>query len=128
MTLAGSPGENPPLTIRTSPAPTMRMSPSTSKPICVSQLKKEMGRDPLGPKAARLVAKAEVPVSGPCSEHRPEQQEREVADDDEGQGLGEGEPECHQDGAVEEVLHLDAGAGPHAEDVLRLAQRSLIGM
>ena len=42
-------GANPALIISTSPAPTMRMSPSTSKPIWVTQLKKEMGRHPLGP-------------------------------------------------------------------------------
>ena len=49
MTLAGSAGEKPALIISTSPAPTMRMSPSTSKPIWVIQLKKEMGRPPFGP-------------------------------------------------------------------------------
>ena len=48
-TLAGSPGANPALIISTRPAPTMRMRPSTSKPIWVIQLKKEMGREPLGP-------------------------------------------------------------------------------
>ena len=42
--------------------------------------------------------------------------------------LGEGEPERHQDGAVDEVLDLDAGSGPHAEDVPGRAQRSLSGM
>ena len=71
MTLAGSPGLNPPLTISTRPAPTMRMRPSTSKPIWVIQLKKEMGREPLGPNGARLMAKTVVPASGPCSEHSP---------------------------------------------------------
>jgi hypothetical protein len=35
--------------MRTSPAPTMRMSPSTSKPIWVTQLKNEIGREPFGP-------------------------------------------------------------------------------
>ena len=49
----------------------MRMSPSTSNPIWVTQLKKEIGRDPLGPKAARLMAKTAVPASGPCREHSP---------------------------------------------------------
>ena len=33
--------------------------------------------------------------------------------------LGERQPERHQDGAVNEVLDLHAGAGPHAEDVPR---------
>ena len=49
ITLAGSAGEKPALIISTSPAPTMRMSPSTSKPICVIQLKNEMGLPPFGP-------------------------------------------------------------------------------
>ena len=49
ITLAGSPGRYPALSMRTSPAPTMRIRPSTSKPICVSQLKNEIGREPLGP-------------------------------------------------------------------------------
>jgi len=49
ITLAGSPKPKPALVMRTSPAPTMRMSPSTSKPIWVTQLKKEMGRPPFGP-------------------------------------------------------------------------------
>ena len=70
-TLAGSPGRYPALTMRTSPAPTMRMRPSTSKPIWVSQLKTEIGREPLGPKGARLMAKTVVPAFGPCSEHNP---------------------------------------------------------
>ena len=71
MTLAGSPGSKPALTVSTRPAPTMRIRPSTSKPIWVIQLKKEMGRDPLGPKAARLMAKTVVPASGPCKQHSP---------------------------------------------------------
>ena len=49
MTLAGSPGKKPALIIKTSPAPTIRSSPSTSKPIWVIQLKKEIGREPFGP-------------------------------------------------------------------------------
>ena len=71
ITLAGSPGLNPPLTMSTRLAPTMRIRPSTSKPIWVIQLKKEMGLDPLGPNGARLMAKTDVPASGPCSEHSP---------------------------------------------------------
>ena len=35
-------------------------------------------------------------------------------------GLGEREAESHQDGAVDEVLDLDARPGPHAEQVARL--------
>ncbi len=89
MTLAGSPGENPPLTIRTRPAPTIRMSPSTSKPIWVSQLKTEMGRDPLGPNAARLMAKTEVPASGPCSEHSPSSKKERLPMMINESGLGE---------------------------------------
>ena len=76
------------------------------------------------PRAVRAVA---GPVDG---EHRgaglralqaaqPEQEVGEVADDDDAQGLGEGEPEGHEDGAVDEVLDLDARAGPHAADVPR---------
>ena len=49
----------------------MRMRPSTSKPIWVIQLKNEIGRDPFGPKGARLMAKTVVPAFGPCSEHSP---------------------------------------------------------
>ena len=49
----------------------MRIRPSTSKPIWVSQLKTEMGREPLGPNGARLMAKTVVPVSGPWSEQSP---------------------------------------------------------
>ena len=71
MTLAGSAGEKPALIISTSPAPTMRMSPSTSKPIWVIQLKNEMGLPPFGPKAARLMANTVVPLCGPWSEHSP---------------------------------------------------------
>ena len=48
-TLAGVPGSNPALIVRTSRAPTMRMRPSVSNPIWVIQLKKEMTRDPFGP-------------------------------------------------------------------------------
>jgi len=70
-TLAGSPGRNPALIINTMPAPTMRMSPSTSKPIWVIQFKNEIGRDPLGPKGARLIAITVVPALGPCKEHNP---------------------------------------------------------
>ena len=106
----------------------MRIRPSTSKPIWVIQLKKEMGREPLGPKAARLMAKTDVPASGPCSEQSPSSRKDRLPMMMRESGLGEGEPEGHQDGAVNEVLDLDAGAGPHAEDVLGLAHRSLIGM
>ncbi len=42
-------------------------------------------------------------------------------------GLGEGEPEGHQDGAVDEVLDLDARARPHAEQVARLRPPLRIG-
>ena len=70
-TLAGSPGVNPGLDMSTRPAPTMRIRPSTSKPIWVIQLKKVISREPLGPKAARLMLNTVVPVSGPCSEHNP---------------------------------------------------------
>ena len=70
-TLAGSPGRYPALIMRTSAAPTMRIRPSTSKPIWVIQLKNEMGREPLGPKGPRLMAKTVVPVCGPCSEQSP---------------------------------------------------------
>ena len=70
-TLAGSPGRNPALIMRTSPAPTMRMRPSTSNPIWVIQLKKEMGREPLGPNGARLMANTVVPAFGPCREQSP---------------------------------------------------------
>ncbi len=55
----------------TKPTPTMRIRPSTSNPIWVIQLKNEIGREPFGPNAARLMAKTDVPVFGPCSEHRP---------------------------------------------------------
>ena len=48
-TLAGSPGSKPALPESTSPAPTMRRSPSISKPTWVIQLKKAMIRDPFGP-------------------------------------------------------------------------------
>ena len=48
-TLAGVPGSKPALSDRTSAAPTMRMSPSVSKPIWVSQLKSAMTREPFGP-------------------------------------------------------------------------------
>ncbi len=57
--------------MRTSAAPTMRMRPSTSNPIWVIQLKNEIGREPLGPKEARLMAKTVVPVFGPCNEQSP---------------------------------------------------------
>ncbi len=70
-TFAGSPGRYPALIMRTRPAPTIRISPSTSKPICVTQLKKEIGREPFGPKGARFTAMAVVPAFGPCSEHSP---------------------------------------------------------
>jgi hypothetical protein len=50
----------------------------------------------------------------------PQQEVREVADDDEGQGLNERELEdAHQDAAANEVLDLHAGSGPHAEEVAR---------
>ena len=62
MTLAGSPGVNPALICSTSAAPTMRMSPSTSKPIWVNQLNSEMSREPLGPYGARLMEKTVVPA------------------------------------------------------------------
>ena len=49
----------------------MRIRPSTSTPIWVSQLKTDIGREPFGPNGARLMAKTAVPVFGPCSEHSP---------------------------------------------------------
>ena len=76
MTLAGSPGRNPALIMRTRPAPTMRIRPSTSKPIWVIQLKKEIGRDPLGPNGARLMAKTVVPASRALQRAQPEQEDR----------------------------------------------------
>ena len=82
ITLAGSPGRKPALIMRTSPAPTMRIRPSTSKPIWVIQLKNEIGREPFGPKGARLMAKTVVPASGPLQRAQPEQEVREVAEDD----------------------------------------------
>ena len=97
----------------------MRMSPSTSNPIWVIQLKNEIGRDPLGPNGARLMAKTAVPVFGPLQRAEPEQEVGQVAQDDDDDHLGEREPERHEDGAVNEVLDLHAGAGPHAEDVPR---------
>ena len=106
--------------MRTSPAPTMRIRPSTSKPIWVSQLKTEMGREPLGPNGARLMAKTVVPALRALQRAEPEQEVGQVAEDDDDEHLGEGQPEGHQDGAVDEVLDLHAGARPTCRaDVLR---------
>ncbi len=52
-------------------APTIRISPSASKPSCVIQLKKLINFEPWVPKGARVIAKAVVPVSGPCSDASP---------------------------------------------------------
>ncbi len=49
ITLAGVPPAKPALVWSTRAAPTMRIRPSTSKPIWVSQLKNEMSREPFGP-------------------------------------------------------------------------------
>ena len=49
---------------------------------------------------------------------KPEQEIRQVAQHDHDDHLGERQPEGHEDGAVNEVLDLHAGPGPHAEDVL----------
>ena len=48
---------------------------------------------------------------------QPEEEIGEVPENDDDHDLDEGQTEGHQDAAVDEVLHLDAGAGPHAEDV-----------
>ena len=70
-TFAGSPGRNPALIMRTSPAPTIKISPSTSNPIWVIQLKNEIGRDRWARMGARLMAMTVVPALGPCNEHSP---------------------------------------------------------
>ncbi len=49
MTLLASPGAYPALMPRTKAAPTIRIRPSTSKPIWVIQLKNAMKREPFGP-------------------------------------------------------------------------------
>ncbi len=118
-TFAGSPGRNPALIMSTSPAPTIRISPSTSKPIWVIQLKNEIGRDAVG--AERRPVDGEDGRSGvrPLQRAQPEQEEGQVAQHDDDDDLGEGEPERHEDGAVDEVLDLHARAGPHAADVPR---------
>ncbi len=46
-----------------------------------------------------------------------EQQVREVADQDQQRRLAEGEAEGHQHDPVHQVLEVDAGASPHAEQV-----------
>ena len=70
-TLSGVPGCRPDWPASTRAAPTMRMRPSTSKPIMVIQLKTASPFDPRGPNAARFTPNVVVPVVGPCSEHRP---------------------------------------------------------
>jgi hypothetical protein len=54
---------------------------------------------------------------GPLQAAESDEEPRQVPDDDQAQRLGEAEAETHQDGAVHEVLDVDAGAGPQAGDV-----------
>jgi hypothetical protein len=49
-----------------------------------------------------------------------EQHIGEVAENRDHHRLGEAQPEGHQHDAVDEVLDLEAGAGPHAEQIARL--------
>jgi hypothetical protein len=46
---------------------------------------------------------------------KPEQEIRDVPENDQDDRLGEREPERHQDRSVDEVLDLDARPGPHSE-------------
>ena len=74
---------------------------------------------PVRPEGGPVDGEDRRPGVGSLQGAQPEQEVGQVADDDQGDGLGEGEPERHQDGAVEEVLGLHAGARPHSEDVPR---------
>ena len=69
--LSGVPGWSPAWPHRTSAAPTIRISPSTSKPIMVTQLKRASPLDPRGPNTARFTPKDVVPVAGPWREQSP---------------------------------------------------------
>ena len=71
----------------------MRMSPSTSKPICVIQLKNEIGLPPFGPNAARLMANTVVPVCGALERAQPEEEVGEVSEDDDDDDLDERQTE-----------------------------------
>ena len=70
-TLSGVLALTPALAKSTRAAPTIRISPSTSKPSWVSQLKKAGNFEPWGPNAARLMPNTVVPVWGPWSEQSP---------------------------------------------------------
>ena len=63
------------------------------------------------------MAKTVVPGLRPLQRAQAEEEVGEVSEDDDDHDLEERQTEGHQDAAVDEVLDLHAGAGPHAEDV-----------
>ncbi len=99
------------------PPKTTRIRPSVWNPTWVAQLNTAVRREPLGPNAARLMVNAVVPAVGSLQAAHAEQQIGQVADQDEEHGLGEGETERHQHRAVHQILEVDTGARPHAEQV-----------
>ena len=65
------------------------------------------------------MAKTVVPRLRTLQRAQAEEEVGQVAEHDDDDDLDEGQPEGHQDGAVNEVLDLHARAGPHPEDVPR---------
>ncbi len=66
MTFGPVPTTKPALLASRIAAKTISEMPSISNPTCVTQLKKDTSRLPVGPNGARLIPKAVVPAAGPC--------------------------------------------------------------
>ena len=100
--------------------PTMRMSPSASKPIIVSQLHSAMALEPLGPKGARLIVNGGRPgLAGPAGRRSPTSTHERLPTTMRTTASVEAEPERHQDRAVDQVLDVDARTGPQPRDRAR---------
>ena len=127
-TLAASPGATPAIWAEHQAAPTMRMSPSASKPSWVIQLKKLMIRAPSVPKLAREIVKMVVPASGACKQASPSRKNERLPRMMSAEGRVKAEAEPHEQGAVDEVLDLHAGPAHIAPMLRGVAQRSLSGM
>ena len=118
-TLSGVPAWYPALAARAMPPKTTRIRPSVSKPTWVAQLNKRGQPRPVGAERGPIDGERRGAGVGSLQAAHAEQQVGQVADQDQKHRLGERESERHEHRAVHQVLEVDAGARPHAEQVTR---------